>query len=164
MRRKKSEKGNATTTAEGNLLTASASEQHDTARDSDRMDALPPEQAAQEPRARHETNQEGNGKEYPPEPNPRPWTTRAKVGVEFRTRREPYQAELVFKEKPPQRVIDHIKAKGFQWNREGKYWWRPIGFKTGSQDRLVATRTLHEVTEMILEEKGLAPSKETARA
>jgi hypothetical protein len=102
----------------------------------------------------------GDEKQYPPEPNPRTWAENMQVGVQLRTRREPFEAELAFQDKPSQGVIDFVKDNGFRWNREAKVWSRPVGYSTQAQDRLIASRTYHKAVEMILKEKGLTPQPE----
>ena len=69
---------------------------------------------------------------------------------------EPYQAELLFKEKPPQEVIDYIKEQGFRWNGYEKLWARPENYSTQAQDRLTASRTYHKVVELLAEAKGVS--------
>jgi len=51
---------------------------------------------------------ENNGQQrtYPPEPNPRKWAHNNVAGVELWMRREPYEAQLAFKDRPSQAVID----------------------------------------------------------
>jgi len=104
-----------------------------------------------------EPGQDGDARQYPPEPNPRGWAHNNVVNVEFSTRRDPYQAQLAFKDKPSQAVIDALKDAGFRWNGPDKIWTRPVNYDTQAQDRLVASRTYHKVVDMLLEEKGLAP-------
>ena len=57
MGRKKSEKGKAATAAEGDLLTASASEPQETANNVNAEPGLPLEQLGQEAHERHEPSQ-----------------------------------------------------------------------------------------------------------
>lgn len=92
-------------------------------------------------------------------PNPFAWITDVAAGVQFRTVRDPYQAEIHFQEgKPTEEVRQIMKEAGFRWNPPYEAWTRPIGFHTAQQDRLVGERTAREVIKMIREEKGLAPS------
>lgn len=111
--------------------------------------------------ANREPGDEGPGKKYAPEANPRPWAHSNKVGVEFFTHREPYQSEIVFEEKPSQAVIDHLKDNGFEWKSQAKLWARPNGYKTDAQDKLTARRIYNQVVDMMLEEKGLPPEKQS---
>lgn len=135
---------------------SSAATQQSAIRDSKQAEMNPP--GAATPAAEPSRDAANNGEErsYPPEPNPRSWSHHNQAGVEFRTHRDPYEAELLFKDKPSQPVIDMLKDNGFKWNRHEKAWTRPISFATQAQDRLVASRTYHTAVEMILAEKGLA--------
>ena len=99
-------------------------------------------------------------RQYPPEPNPRSWARHAKAGVQLLTHRDPYEAALIFQDKPSPAVIDFLKESGFRWNGPEKAWTRPVNFETQAQDRLIASRTYHKVVNMILEEKGLAAEPE----
>ena len=84
--------------------------------------------------------EDGDVKHYEPEANPRSWSKNNIAGVEFRTHRDPYEAELASKDKPSQAVIDYLKDSGFKWNSQVKVWTRPIGYETQAQDRLHASR------------------------
>ena len=92
--------------------------------------------------------------EHIPEPNPRGWAGNNAAGVEFLTRKEPYEALIRFKEKPSQDVIDTMKDGGFRWNRDEQAWARPIGYNTAAQDREIGRRTYGKVVAMLLEQKG----------
>ena len=120
----------------------------------------PPSIATPAADPQHAEANNGEKRSDPPDPNPRSWAHHNQAGVEFRTHRDPYEAELVFQDKPSQAVIDHLKANGFRWNRQEKIWTRPVNFDTQAQDRLVASRTYHKVVGMILEEKGLVAEPE----
>jgi DNA-binding transcriptional MocR family regulator len=93
--------------------------------------------------------------EHVVEPNPRGWAHNNAAGVEFLTRRDPYEALIRFKEKPPQEVIDTMKDNGFRWNRDSQAWARPIGYNSAAQDRELGRRTYGKVVEMLLEQKGI---------
>jgi len=95
-------------------------------------------------------------------PNPRAWETNNEAGVEYRTRSDPYEAQLMFREKPSQAVIDYVKNQGFRWNGQDKVWVRPIRFETREQDRLIARRAYDEVVKMALKEKGISTDAEVA--
>ena len=73
------------------------------------------ELAPQEPAATREPGEDVS--EHIVEPNPRSWAGNNAAGVEFLTRKEPYEALIRFKEKPSQEVIDTMKDAGFRWNR-----------------------------------------------
>jgi hypothetical protein len=96
---------------------------------------------------------------YPPEPNPRSWVHHNQAGVRLRERREPYQSEILFAEKPSQEVIDYVKDQGFRWNGQERMWTRPVDYVSQAQDRLVASRTYSKVVDMILQEKGVEPER-----
>ena len=99
-------------------------------------------------------------REYPPEPNPRHWAHDSNAGVEYRTHREPYEAQLAFKDKPSPEVLALLKDNGFRWNNQDKIWTRPVGYNSQAQDRLVAQRVYRDAVDLILEEKGLAPERD----
>jgi hypothetical protein len=105
--------------------------------------------------------QEGDAAEKPRAPNPFPWKHDNQAGVEFRTNRETLKAELAFKEKPPQGVIDLMHEEGFKWNSAQKIWTRPIRGATEAQDRLVALRAYQQSVDIIREAKGLEPARDT---
>ena len=89
------------------------------------------------------------------EPNPRSWAGNNAAGVEYLTRKDPYEALIRFKEKPSQEVIDTMKDAGFRWNRDGQAWARPIGYNTQAQDRELGRRTYGKVVDMLLQQKGI---------
>lgn len=93
--------------------------------------------------------------EHIPEVNPRGWASNNAAGVEYLTRRDPYQFLIRFKEKPPQEVIDYMKDNDFRWNSQDKVWAKPIGKYTQAQDREIGRRTYGKVVALLLEQKGI---------
>jgi len=89
------------------------------------------------------------------EPNPRSWAGNNAAGVEYLTRKEPYQFLIRFKEKPSQDVIDLMKDNGFRWDRDAQLWARPIAYSTAAQDREIGRRTYGKVVDRLLEQKGI---------
>lgn len=122
------------------------------------MTAEQPEAVVTEP----STPAAAESKQYAPQPNPRAWDTNNDAGTEFRTRTDPYESQIAFKEKPSQEVLDYVKQQGFRFRPEDKAWTKPIGFNTKEQDRLAAKRTYAEVVRMTLKEKGIEASPEVA--
>lgn len=92
-------------------------------------------------------------------PNPRGWAHNNVAGVEYLTRKDPYEALIRFNEKPAQAIIDYMKDNGFRWNRDEQMWARPIRYDTAAQDRELGRRTYSKVVEMVLEQKGIAPAQ-----
>lgn len=111
------------------------------------------EQEQQEPVVEREPGEDPS--EHFVEPNPRSWAGNNAAGVEFLTRKEPYEALIRFKEKPSQEVIDYMKDNGFRWNRDEQAWARPIGYSTQAQDRELGRRTYGKVVDMLLQQKGI---------
>jgi len=95
-------------------------------------------------------------------PNPRAWDSNNELSVEYRTRTEPYEAQIAFREKPSQEILDYIKQHGFHWNSQDKAWARPISYGSQEQDRLFGRRAYAEVVKMLRKEKGLATDPEVA--
>ncbi|HUY89233.1 MAG TPA: hypothetical protein VMV10_10900 [Pirellulales bacterium] len=118
-----------------------------------RTEAQEQELASQEPAAAREPGEDPS--EHVSEPNPRSWAGNNAAGVEFLTRKEPYEALIRFKEKPSQEVIDTMKDAGFRWNRDEQAWARPIGYNTQAQDRELGRRTYGKVVAMLLDQKGI---------
>jgi hypothetical protein len=108
-----------------------------------------------------EPGQEGEEVEKLRAQNPFPWKHDNLAGVELRTNRETLKAELAFRAKPPQEVIDLMHANSFSWNGAQKIWTLPIRRATEAQDRLVALRAYQQAVDMIREAKGLEPSRDT---
>lgn len=104
----------------------------------------------------------GEPRQFDAGPNPRTWDTHSEVGVEYRTRTKPYEAQIAFREKPSQAVIDYLKAQGFHWNGQDKAWARTIGFDSQEQDRLLGRRAYAEVVKMLQKELGIAAGAEVA--
>jgi hypothetical protein len=75
-----------------------------------------------------------DGGEHAVEPNPRSWAGNNAAGVEYLTRKAPYQFLIRFKEKPSREVIGHMKDQGFRWDRDGQVWARPVAYKAAAQD------------------------------
>lgn len=93
--------------------------------------------------------------EHVAEPNPRSWAGNNAAGVEYLTRKDPYQFLIRFKEKPSPEVIDYMKDNGFRWDRNEQAWARPIGYSSAAQDRELGRRTYGKVVDMLLEQKGI---------
>jgi hypothetical protein len=108
-----------------------------------------------------EPGQDDEAAARPRIPNPFSWKHDNQAGVALRTNRETLKAELVFKEKPPQAVIDLMHEQGWSWNGQAKMWTLPIRRATEAQDRLVALRAYQQAVDIIREEKGLQPSRDT---
>lgn len=97
-------------------------------------------------------------------PNPRSWNTHSEAGAEHRTRTNPYEIQIAFREKPSQAIIDYLKQEKFRWNGQAKVWSRPIAYGSQQQDRLAGQRAYDEVVRMLKKEKGIAeePAAEVA--
>jgi hypothetical protein len=121
--------------------------------------AAPPAEMTHAARVRG--REPGDEADKPRAQNPFPWKHDNQAGVELRTNRETLKAELAFKEKPPQEVIDLMHAERFNWNNAQKIWTRPIRGATEAQDRLVALRAYKQAVDIIREAKGLEPARDT---
>jgi len=80
------------------------------------------------------------------------------AGVRFYFDYEKHRAEITFDAKPSPEVLTYVKDRGFDWDREGKAWQKPIHFPTREVDRLAAKRTYHVCCEMVRKEKGIEQS------
>jgi len=118
-----------------------------------RTQAQEQELAPQEPAAAREPGEDPS--EHFVEPNPRSWAGNNAAGVEYLTRKEPYQFLIRFREKPSVEVIGHMKDNGFQWDRNNQVWARPIAYSTAAQDREIGRRTYGKVVDMLLQQKGI---------
>jgi hypothetical protein len=159
MSRKKAEAAQETNPTEVEVVAITFQEPKET-RSSEKAEQDLPTTPAPHGGSNHQPGQPGSEREYPPEPNPRPWAHNKVAGVQLLTHRDPYEAALAFAEKPPQEVIDCMKENGFRWNGQGKVWTRAVNFETQAQDRLVASRTYHKVVGMLLQAKGATPESE----
>jgi hypothetical protein len=108
-----------------------------------------------------------------PYPNPFTHIIDDAAGVTYQTAtrdrdgKKAYTAEIIFRDgKPPQHVIDHMKAKGFRWDRNAAdpekeiagAWSYPRGFKTEGPDKHHANIVAREVIDMMRLHKGLEPA------
>jgi hypothetical protein len=54
-----------------------------------------------------------------------------------------------------------MHEQGWNWNGQAKMWTLPIRRATEAQDRLVALRAYQQAVDIIREEKGLEPARDT---
>lgn len=98
-------------------------------------------------------------------PNPHSFISDTEAGVTFQTRREPYQAEIVFRDgKPSDEVRAIMRDNGFRWDNDFKAWTFPVGFNTQAQDKLHARKIANQVIDVIREAKGMEPASQDVPA
>ena len=98
-------------------------------------------------------------------PNPHSFISDNVAGVTFQTRREPYQAEIAFRDgKPTEEVRMLMKDNGFKWDNESKAWAFPVGFNTQAQDKLHSRKIAHQVIDLIRKDRGVEPATQEVPA
>lgn len=123
--------------------------------------AIATQDAAGEHSQVEELREAGDEAERPKIPNPFTFINDTAAGVRVAYGRDPYQAEIRFKDgKPSEAVRQIMKEAGFRWNPPFEAWTRPVEYNTRAQDRIVAERTARAVTKLVCEEKGIEPSQQ----
>lgn len=116
---------------------------------------------AQERTEREPGMDEPPERKYPPR---RGWHKHNAAGLRRHENRDtkPWQAEIEFKEKPSEALMDAIrpvlKESGFHWDKhsgEHGAWVKPIRYDTQAQDRYVAERATHDVIAIVARHKGI---------
>lgn len=89
-----------------------------------------------------------------------PVITDGHAGTQFTFDYTKHRAEIRFDRKPDAPVREYMKDNGFHFDREAEAWLHPVHFTTREQDRVHTKRVFYKASEMIREERGIAPASQ----